>query len=153
MLANLNALESDTFAASSLGRKSKVGTIPADQINLWGGSLSIGHPFGVREPLKNTRRCGDTTGAPIRCPALFHTRRPQPRALTPSSSPTPHPQPLVDGLNPSLPRVRHAQATGCRLVTTTAQRLIHENKQFGMLAACAAGGQAHVMILERYKTA
>ena len=52
MLANLNALESDTFAASSLGRKSKVGTIPADQINLWGGSLSIGHPFGVREPLK-----------------------------------------------------------------------------------------------------
>jgi hypothetical protein len=45
------------------------------------------------------------------------------------------------------------QATGCRLVTTTAHRLIHENQQFGLLAACAAGGQGHVMVLERYKSA
>jgi len=36
---------------------------------------------------------------------------------------------------------------------TTANRMIHENQQFGMLAACAAGGQAHVMVLERYKSA
>ena len=49
-----------------------------DKFNLWGGSLSIGHPFG---------------------------------------------------------------ATGVRLVTTAANRLIKEGGQFGLVAACAAGGQ------------
>jgi len=28
-------------------RKSKVGQIPIDKLNNWGGSLSIGHPFGA----------------------------------------------------------------------------------------------------------
>jgi len=50
VLANLAALESDTFAKNSLGRTAKVGALPADKINNWGGSLSIGHPFGVRDP-------------------------------------------------------------------------------------------------------
>ena len=49
VLANLVALESDAFAKSNLGRTAKVGAIPADKINTWGGSLSIGHPFGVCE--------------------------------------------------------------------------------------------------------
>ena len=49
-----------------------------DKMNLWGGSLSIGHPFG---------------------------------------------------------------ATGVRLVTTAANRLIKEDGQLGLIAACAAGGQ------------
>ena len=49
-----------------------------DKFNTWGGSLSIGHPFG---------------------------------------------------------------ATGCRLVTTAANRLIREGGKYGLLAACAAGGQ------------
>lgn len=48
-----------------------------EKINTWGGSLSIGHPFG---------------------------------------------------------------ATGVRLVTMAANRLIREDKQFGLVAACAAGG-------------
>ena len=48
-----------------------------EKLNLWGGSLSIGHPFG---------------------------------------------------------------ATGCRLVTTAANRLIKEDKKYGLVAACAAGG-------------
>ena len=48
-----------------------------DKFNLWGGSLSLGHPFG---------------------------------------------------------------ATGVRLATTAANRLIKEDGQFALLAACAAGG-------------
>ena len=54
------------------------GSPPMDKINLWGGSLSIGHPFG---------------------------------------------------------------ATGVRLVTTAANRLIKEGGQFALVTACAAGGQ------------
>ena len=49
-----------------------------EKFNLWGGSLSLGHPFG---------------------------------------------------------------ATGCRLVTTVAHRLRKEGGQYGLVAACAAGGQ------------
>lgn len=49
-----------------------------EKFNLWGGSLSLGHPFG---------------------------------------------------------------ATGCRLVTTVAHRLQKEGGQYGLVAACAAGGQ------------
>jgi acetyl-CoA acyltransferase len=66
---------------------SRVGAIEMSKFNTWGGSLSIGHPFG---------------------------------------------------------------ATGCRLVTTAAQRLKSENGTFALLAACAAGGQGHAMILERH---
>ena len=49
-----------------------------EKFNTWGGSLSIGHPFG---------------------------------------------------------------ATGCRLVTTAANRLIREGGKYALVAACAAGGQ------------
>ena len=86
IVANLKALESDDFAKEKLGRKKAVGKVPMDKFNLWGGSLSIGHPFG---------------------------------------------------------------ATGARLVTTTANRLIQENGKFGLLAACAAGAHGHAMILEK----
>jgi len=41
-------------------------------------------------------------------------------------------------------------ATGARLVTTVANRLIRENKQFGLTAACADGGIGHAAIIERY---
>ncbi|MEN8119852.1 MAG: thiolase family protein [Bacteroidota bacterium] len=40
-------------------------------------------------------------------------------------------------------------ATGSRLVTTAANRLINENQQFAVLAACAAGGHGHAMVIER----
>ena len=86
ILSNLKALSSDEFATKNLGRKKAVGTVPMEKFNLWGGSLSIGHPFG---------------------------------------------------------------ATGGRLVTTTANRLIHENGTYGLLAACAAGAHGHAMILKR----
>ncbi len=57
------------------------------KFNNWGGSLSLGHPFG---------------------------------------------------------------ATGTRLVTTAANRLRVENGQLALIAACAAGGIGHAMLVERY---
>lgn len=41
-------------------------------------------------------------------------------------------------------------ATGVRLVTTAANRLIREDGTFAMVSACAAGGQGHAMVLQRY---
>lgn len=37
-------------------------------------------------------------------------------------------------------------ATGVRLITHTANRLIKENQQYGLVAACAAGGQVQIQI-------
>lgn len=87
MLTVLKALDSDEFAKDRLNRKEKVGNVPYDKLNRWGGSLSIGHPFA---------------------------------------------------------------ATGIRLITTAANRLIHENGKYALIAACAAGGQGHAMIIERF---
>ncbi|XP_070194755.1 trifunctional enzyme subunit beta, mitochondrial-like isoform X1 [Littorina saxatilis] len=87
ILANMKALDSDWFGTNMMGRKGKAGAPPMDKLNLWGGSLSLGHPFG---------------------------------------------------------------ATGVRLVTTAANRLHNENGQFALVAACAAGGLGHAMIVERY---
>lgn len=44
-------------------------------------------------------------------------------------------------------------ATGIRLATHTANRMIREDQQFGIISACAAGGQAVGMIMERYPNA
>ncbi|MGK7370764.1 MAG: acetyl-CoA C-acyltransferase [Candidatus Halalkalibacterium sp. M3_1C_030] len=87
ILSVLKALNSEKFARENLNRNEKVGEIPMDKFNLWGGSLSLGHPFG---------------------------------------------------------------ATGTRIVTTAANRLIHEDGNLALVAACAAGGQGHAIILERY---
>lgn len=87
ILANIAALGSDEFAKNHLGRESAVGQMNIDKMNLWGGSLSIGHPFG---------------------------------------------------------------ATGARIMTTTANRLIEEGGRYGLLAACAAGAHGHASILERW---
>jgi acetyl-CoA acyltransferase len=86
VLAVLEALQSDTFAQENLNRSSAVGTVDLDRVNAWGGSLSLGHPFG---------------------------------------------------------------ATGTRLVTTAAHRLRVEDGQWALVAACAAGGQGHAMLIER----
>lgn len=87
IMANLKAMGSDWFAQTYMGRKTKVGVPPMEKFNTWGGSLSLGHPFG---------------------------------------------------------------ATGCRLVTTVAHRLQKEGGQYGLVAACAAGGQGHAMVIEAY---
>jgi acetyl-CoA acyltransferase len=47
VLSNLQALDSDRFGREELGRKGKVGHPPRDRINVMGGSLSLGHPFGA----------------------------------------------------------------------------------------------------------
>lgn len=86
VLAILKSLNSDKFGKGQLGLSGKFGEIPMDKLNLLGGSLSLGHPFG---------------------------------------------------------------ATGGRLLTTAANRLIQEDKQFAVLAACAAGGHGHAMVIER----
>ena len=89
MLTVLKALASDDFAKERLGRKKAVGKVPYDTLNSWGGSLSIGHPFG---------------------------------------------------------------ATGVRLVTTAANRLIDEGGKYALIAACAAGGQGHAMVVEKFES-
>ena len=47
VLSNLTALNSDKFAQDNLGRTERVGEVPFDKLNLHGGSLSLGHPFGA----------------------------------------------------------------------------------------------------------
>lgn len=53
MLSNLQAFGSDAWAHQHLGR-SAVGAIPEERLNLYGGSISLGHPFaatGARQAL------------------------------------------------------------------------------------------------------
>ena len=44
-------------------------------------------------------------------------------------------------------------ATGARLVTTVANRLIREDGKYGLIAACADGGIGHGCIIERHPDA
>lgn len=90
VLANLKAMDSDWYCQNYLGLPGKVGVPDINKINLWGGSLSIGHPFA---------------------------------------------------------------ATGVRLVSHCANRLIAEDGRFAVLSACAAGGQGVGMLIERHPDA
>ncbi len=47
VLSNLQALDSDRFAREKLGRDRKVGILPDERINVLGGSIALGHPFGA----------------------------------------------------------------------------------------------------------
>jgi len=47
VLAVLAALGSDRFARERLGRDARVADVDMDRINPWGGSVSLGHPFGA----------------------------------------------------------------------------------------------------------
>ena len=47
VITNIKCLASDEFAKVSLGRDKAVGIIDQSKLNNWGGSLSIGHPFGA----------------------------------------------------------------------------------------------------------
>ncbi len=87
ILACLKAMDTESFIHENLGLSQKPGEIPMEKFNAWGGSLSLGHPFG---------------------------------------------------------------ATGGRLVTTAADRLIAEDGKFALVAACAAGAQSNALLLERY---
>jgi len=47
VLSNIHALESDTWAREKLGRPQAVGKVDRSRLNLSGGSIAIGHPFGA----------------------------------------------------------------------------------------------------------
>lgn len=46
VLANLNALNSEKFTIDN-NLKQKIGELPIEKLNCFGGSLSLGHPFGA----------------------------------------------------------------------------------------------------------
>jgi len=84
VLANLKAMDCNNYCQTKIGSNS-IGLIPLEKLNTWGGSVSLGHPFG---------------------------------------------------------------ATGSRLVNMATNRLIHSNKRFALISACAGGGLGHAMIIE-----
>jgi acetyl-CoA acetyltransferase family protein len=47
VLANIKALENEEWCKAHVGYDKAVGSIPKNKMNQWGGSLSIGHPFGA----------------------------------------------------------------------------------------------------------
>lgn len=46
VLANLKAMDSEDYSQTKIGTKS-IGLIPMEKLNTWGGSVSLGHPFGA----------------------------------------------------------------------------------------------------------
>jgi len=47
VLAVLKMLGSDGFAQHRLGKDKAVGTVPDEKLNVHGGSVALGHPFGA----------------------------------------------------------------------------------------------------------
>ncbi len=47
VLSVLTLLEDDDFCRRRLGRDGAVGRVDRERLNAWGGSLSVGHPFGA----------------------------------------------------------------------------------------------------------
>jgi acetyl-CoA acyltransferase len=45
--SNIQALESSSFARETLGRSSAVGRVDRERLNVNGGSIALGHPFGA----------------------------------------------------------------------------------------------------------
>lgn len=47
VVVNLRAMESDEFGCRHLGRGGALGTVPTAKLNVNGGSIALGHPFGA----------------------------------------------------------------------------------------------------------
>jgi acetyl-CoA acyltransferase len=62
LVSNAKALASKKFAEEELGRSAPVGEIDFDKVNVNGGSIAIGHPFGA-------------TGARVTMQLLYELRR------------------------------------------------------------------------------
>ncbi len=45
--SNIQALESETWAREKLGRSAPVGRVDRERLNVCGGSIALGHPFGA----------------------------------------------------------------------------------------------------------
>lgn len=62
ILSNMKAFASKKFAEEELGRSKPVGEVDLDKVNVTGGSIAIGHPFGA-------------TGARVVTQLLYELRR------------------------------------------------------------------------------
>jgi len=75
VLSNLQWMQSDRIARERLGLPKAIGTPPEDRINVMGGSIAIGHPFGatggrvVLQLLRELRRRGEQFGLVTVCAA------------------------------------------------------------------------------------
>jgi acetyl-CoA acyltransferase len=47
LLSNVGAMASSRFARDVLGLKTAIGEVDMDRLNVCGGSIAIGHPFGA----------------------------------------------------------------------------------------------------------
>ena len=47
VLSNIQAFESKRWAAEKLGRSEPIGEVNRDRLNVMGGSIALGHPFGA----------------------------------------------------------------------------------------------------------
>ena len=47
VLTNIKCLANEYFCKTELNKEKPVGQIDMTKVNNWGGSLSIGHPFGM----------------------------------------------------------------------------------------------------------
>jgi acetyl-CoA acyltransferase len=47
VLGNLHGLASAKYCQEKLGRSTAVGEVDPEFVNQWGGSISLGHPFGA----------------------------------------------------------------------------------------------------------
>jgi acetyl-CoA acyltransferase len=45
--SNIQALESEAWAREKLGRSKPVGKVDRERLNVCGGSIAVGHPFGA----------------------------------------------------------------------------------------------------------
>jgi len=45
--SNIQALESQAWANEKLGRSKPVGKVDREKLNVCGGSIAVGHPFGA----------------------------------------------------------------------------------------------------------
>jgi len=57
VLAVVRLLADASFCRERLGRSAPLGTIPDAKLNAWGGSLSLGHPFGATGARLVTTAC------------------------------------------------------------------------------------------------
>ena len=75
MLSNLQAFKSKAWAKKYLGRDEAIGEIPDEKLNIYGGSISLGHPFaatGARQVLtmsKELERRGGGKALVTQCAA------------------------------------------------------------------------------------
>jgi acetyl-CoA acyltransferase len=75
VLSNLKALASKKFAQDELGRSAPVGAVDFSRLNVTGGSIAIGHPFGATgsrvtvQILRELERRGQNLGLVTVCAA------------------------------------------------------------------------------------